>query len=219
MHVSVFDLFKIGIGPSSSHTVGPWWRPSTLSRLPARGQLQQTASVTVELFGSLAATGIGHATDTAVLLGLAGHSPDNVPPKPPSSCWTRCTPAASCRCWAHPTRFTTQRQMLLRRKSLPRHPNACAWRRTMRPAACCTKPPTTRWAAALSKMKPACAWAPPGPPLAQPDAAVPYTYRSASQLLSACQAHGLSIDALAWANECAQREPSAVTEGWTASGR
>ncbi|MEG2046702.1 MAG: serine dehydratase beta chain, partial [Comamonas sp.] len=82
MHVSVFDLFKIGIGPSSSHTVGPMVAAQHFAQaLHTSGQLLPTACVTVELFGSLAATGIGHATDTAVLLGLAGHSPDSVPPE------------------------------------------------------------------------------------------------------------------------------------------
>ena len=79
MAVSVFDLFKIGIGPSSSHTVGPMRaaRMFTL-RLVADGVLERTARVKCELFGSLGATGKGHGSDKAVLLGLAGHEPDTV---------------------------------------------------------------------------------------------------------------------------------------------
>ena len=79
MAVSVFDLFKIGIGPSSSHTVGPMRaaRMFTL-RLAADGVLDRTARVKCELFGSLGATGKGHGSDKAVLLGLAGHEPDIV---------------------------------------------------------------------------------------------------------------------------------------------
>jgi L-serine dehydratase len=79
MAVSVFDLFKIGIGPSSSHTVGPM-RAARLfvSRLLHDGQLALTARVSVALYGSLGATGKGHGTDKAVLLGLAGHEPDSV---------------------------------------------------------------------------------------------------------------------------------------------
>ncbi len=79
MAVSVFDLFKIGIGPSSSHTVGPMRaaRMFTL-RLAADGVLARTARVKCELFGSLGATGKGHGSDKAVLLGLAGHEPDTV---------------------------------------------------------------------------------------------------------------------------------------------
>ncbi|HEX6361750.1 MAG TPA: L-serine ammonia-lyase [Albitalea sp.] len=79
MAVSVFDLFKIGIGPSSSHTVGPM-RAARLfvQRLAQDGDLGRTARVRAELFGSLGATGKGHGTDKAVLLGLAGHEPDTV---------------------------------------------------------------------------------------------------------------------------------------------
>jgi L-serine dehydratase len=79
MAVSVFDLFKIGIGPSSSHTVGPM-RAARLfvSRLAHDGQLGTLARVKAELYGSLGATGKGHGSDKAVLLGLAGHEPDTV---------------------------------------------------------------------------------------------------------------------------------------------
>jgi L-serine dehydratase len=79
MNLSVFDLFKIGIGPSSSHTVGPMlaaYRFSTGIR--DRGDLPKVHSVTVDLYGSLALTGRGHATDKAVLLGLSGEKPDTV---------------------------------------------------------------------------------------------------------------------------------------------
>jgi L-serine dehydratase len=79
MAVSVFDLFKIGIGPSSSHTVGPM-RAARLftQRLGSDGTLPRAARVRAELFGSLGATGKGHGSDKAVLLGLAGHEPDTV---------------------------------------------------------------------------------------------------------------------------------------------
>jgi L-serine dehydratase len=79
MAVSVFDLFKIGIGPSSSHTVGPM-RAARLfvSRLSHDGLLERVARVQSQLYGSLGATGKGHGSDKAVLLGLAGHEPDTV---------------------------------------------------------------------------------------------------------------------------------------------
>jgi len=79
MAVSVFDLFKIGIGPSSSHTVGPM-RAARLFvlRLAHDGQLERTSRVLAQLYGSLGATGKGHGSDKAVLLGLAGHEPDTV---------------------------------------------------------------------------------------------------------------------------------------------
>jgi L-serine dehydratase len=79
MAISSFDLFKIGIGPSSSHTVGPM-RAARLfaGGLLSSGQLAATASVVCSLYGSLGATGKGHGSDTAVLLGLMGHEPDSV---------------------------------------------------------------------------------------------------------------------------------------------
>jgi L-serine dehydratase len=79
MAVSVFDLFKIGIGPSSSHTVGPMRAARIFAlRLAHDGLTARTARVKAELYGSLGATGKGHGSDKAVLLGLAGHEPDRV---------------------------------------------------------------------------------------------------------------------------------------------
>ncbi|WP_306371034.1 L-serine ammonia-lyase [Nocardiopsis sp. CC223A] len=81
MSLSVFDLFKVGIGPSSSHTVGPMRAARTfVDALRDEGALPRTASVRVELFGSLGATGHGHGSVRAVVLGLAGHAPDTVDP-------------------------------------------------------------------------------------------------------------------------------------------
>ena len=79
MALSVFDLFKIGIGPSSSHTVGPM-RAARLFALRLRDAqlLERTARISVMLYGSLGATGKGHGSDKAILLGLEGHEPDSV---------------------------------------------------------------------------------------------------------------------------------------------
>lgn len=79
MAVSVFDLFKIGIGPSSSHTVGPMRAARMfVHRLEHDGVLARVVRVKSDLYGSLGATGKGHGSDKAVLLGLAGHEPDTV---------------------------------------------------------------------------------------------------------------------------------------------
>ncbi len=81
MAVSVFDLFKIGIGPSSSHTVGPMKAARSFAqRLDRNGMLGKTARIQVGLYGSLAHTGRGHGTDKAVILGLQGESPDTIDP-------------------------------------------------------------------------------------------------------------------------------------------
>jgi L-serine dehydratase len=81
VNTSLFELFKIGIGPSSSHTVGPMRAALRFSsQLASSGRLQRTARVNVDLYGSLALTGIGHGTDRAILLGLLGEAPDTVDP-------------------------------------------------------------------------------------------------------------------------------------------
>ncbi len=81
MAVSVFDLFKVGIGPSSSHTVGPMRAALMFAQgLERDGLLPQVASVRVELYGSLGATGKGHGTDKGVMLGLMGEAPDTIDP-------------------------------------------------------------------------------------------------------------------------------------------
>jgi L-serine dehydratase len=79
MSLSVFDIFKIGIGPSSSHTMGPMNAArSFVELLAARGLLARTTQVSAQLYGSLALTGRGHCTDRAILLGLEGASPDTL---------------------------------------------------------------------------------------------------------------------------------------------
>ena len=84
---SIFDLFKIGVGPSSSHTVGPMiaafrFGNECIERIQPDGKsLESIARVQVQLYGSLALTGIGHATDTAILVGLAGCLPDRTEPE------------------------------------------------------------------------------------------------------------------------------------------
>jgi L-serine dehydratase len=78
---SLFDLYKIGVGPSSSHTMGPMRAACRFaSQLEERGLMRRVVRVQAELFGSLALTGLGHATDRAVLLGLAGHEPATIDP-------------------------------------------------------------------------------------------------------------------------------------------
>ncbi|MBS3904434.1 MAG: L-serine ammonia-lyase [Simkania sp.] len=87
MVVSVFELFSIGIGPSSSHTVGPMRAARRfVEQLQEEGKLDLVGSLTIELFGSLAMTGHGHATDIALLLGLEGSAPEEIDPENVESC-------------------------------------------------------------------------------------------------------------------------------------
>ncbi len=82
MSISVFDIFKIGVGPSSSHTIGPMRAAARFVQrwLDERGVLERTARVRADLYGSLALTGRGHGTDKAVLCGLEGEWPDRIDP-------------------------------------------------------------------------------------------------------------------------------------------
>jgi L-serine dehydratase len=126
MAISVFDLFKIGIGPSSSHTVGPMRAALTfVSGLKTAGKLDQVGAVKAELFGSLGATGKGHGSPKAVILGLAGEAPESVDVD------SIADHVATVR--AHQTiellgektvEFIEKRDLILHRKeSLPYHPN------------------------------------------------------------------------------------------------
>jgi len=88
MELSVFDLFKIGIGPSSSHTVGPMRAARFLGeKLRRHGLLARAAAVRVELFASLAATGRGHRTDRAIVWGLLGEDPETIAPERQEPLW------------------------------------------------------------------------------------------------------------------------------------
>lgn len=81
MGLSILDLFKIGVGPSSSHTVGPMVAANRfVDALHQQGHLENTHQIRIELYGSLAMTGAGHATDTAIMLGLMGEQPDQLNP-------------------------------------------------------------------------------------------------------------------------------------------
>jgi L-serine dehydratase len=78
--ISVFDMLKIGVGPSSSHTLGPWRAAlAFIAELKSMQRFEQTKRVYVELYGSLSLTGKGHATDYAVMLGLSGQDPEYIP--------------------------------------------------------------------------------------------------------------------------------------------
>jgi L-serine dehydratase len=126
MAVSVFDLFKIGIGPSSSHTVGPMKAAcSFVRRLERGGLLDRTAGIRVSLYGSLAHTGRGHGTDKAVMLGLQGELPDRIDPDRIGPMLELIRGREEIRLLGrHPMRFDEKSDLLFRkREKLPHHPN------------------------------------------------------------------------------------------------
>ncbi|MER7455760.1 L-serine ammonia-lyase [Micromonospora sp. NPDC126480] len=124
--ISVFDLFSVGIGPSSSHTVGPMRAARTfVTGLKADGLLADTAGIRAELFGSLGATGHGHGSDRAVLLGLAGEAPETVDTDTVEPRVARIRAERRIALLgAHEIDFDPDRDLVLhRRRSLPYHPN------------------------------------------------------------------------------------------------
>jgi L-serine dehydratase len=129
--ISVFDLFKIGIGPSSSHTVGPMRAARMFAAgLKADGTLAETARVVAELYGSLGATGHGHGSEKAVLLGLAGEDPETVDTATTAE---RVAGIQEARRLAllgsHDVDFDPHHDLVMhRRRSLPYHPNGMIFR-------------------------------------------------------------------------------------------
>lgn len=127
MAVSVFDLFKIGIGPSSSHTVGPMRAGARFVErwLREPGELQRVARMRVELYGSLALTGRGHGTDKAVLLGLEGELPNRIDPDTIPATLERIRSAQRLRLDStHEIDFVEKRDLVFnKRQKLPYHTN------------------------------------------------------------------------------------------------
>ncbi len=126
MAVSVFDLFKIGIGPSSSHTVGPMRAACRFAhRLEERGVLARTVRLRGELFGSLAHTGRGHGTDKAVLLGFEGSEPDRCDPDQIPATLTRIRTDKRLRLYGHHDIGFDEKTDLVfnKRQKLPYHSN------------------------------------------------------------------------------------------------
>ena len=131
MNTSLFEIFKIGIGPSSSHTVGPMRAALEFVRkLEEKNILEQVRRVQVDLYGSLALTGHGHATDRAVLLGLSGELPDQVDPAKIGALISGIRTAHSLLLGGiHAIPFEESTDLLFHKdKTLPAHPNGMSFR-------------------------------------------------------------------------------------------
>ncbi len=125
MTLSVFDIFKIGIGPSSSHTVGPMRAARNFARaLQAGNLLPRVAALTVDLYGSLAETGRGHGTDMGIMLGLMGEAPDTVVPASISHRMEQVRAAKQLRLWgSHDIAFDPDKAFSYRIRPMVEHPN------------------------------------------------------------------------------------------------
>lgn len=211
MAISVFDLFKIGIGPSSSHTVGPMRAAALFSgALAERRLLERTARLQVRLYGSLSATGVGHGSDRAVIMGLMGEWPDQVDP---SSIEPRIAELLASGQLSLGGRvsigFDWSRDMLLLDENLPYHPNAMT---------------LSAFAADGSLLHENTYYSVGGGfvvdaeqaasgQLDQDHTQLPYDFNSAEELLSLCKAHGLRVSELMMANEKAWRSEAEIRSG------
>ena len=210
---SVFDLFKIGIGPSSSHTVGPMVAARTFAAgLDSDGVIETVCEVRCELFGSLGATGRGHGSDKAVILGLMGERPETVD-----------TGSADQRVAAIRERgqlpllgtrniaFKDRVHLVLhKRRSLPFHPNGMRFTATDATG----RVLADRYFYSVGGGFVVDDQAARGEDPLKPDAVtVPYPFSSGRQLLASCAANGLDISTLMMENEKARSAESEVREG------
>ncbi|MFG6431381.1 L-serine ammonia-lyase [Roseateles sp. LYH14W] len=215
MAVSVFDLFKIGIGPSSSHTVGPMRAARLFGlRLQHDGLLEKVQRVQVILYGSLGATGKGHGSDKAVLLGLAGHEPDTVDVEAIPALLDVIRAGDLNLVGQHKVTFDEAKDLIFkRRETLPFHANG------MRCIAFDAEGAelanriyysvgggfvvSDEVAADGSKQK-----------VIAPDTTVlPYPFKSGDELLVLTQRHGISIAELMRRNECHWRSEAEIDAG------
>ncbi|MEV1315999.1 L-serine ammonia-lyase [Micromonospora arborensis] len=210
--ISVFDLFSVGIGPSSSHTVGPMRAARTfVAGLKADGLLTDTARVQAELFGSLGATGHGHGSDRAVLLGLAGESPETVDTDTVGSRVERIRAERRINILAaHEIDFDPDRDLTLhRRRSLPYHPNGMTFVAYDR-AGAEVRSRTYYSVGGGFVVDEAAA----GADRIKPDSTVVrYPFLTGAQLLAQTTATGLSISEVMLANERSWRSEADIRAG------
>ena len=212
MTISAFDLFKIGIGPSSSHTVGPMRAAGMFAAsLAADGVLGRVAGIRAELFGSLGATGHGHGSVKAIVLGLSGERPETVDPEAAEPMAARVAETGRLR--LPPGReiaFDPAEDIVLhRRRRLPFHSNA------MRFAAV---DEADREIAARTYYSVGGGFVlgedETGAPRIVPDATpVPYPFLSGAELLAQARRSGLPISGVMLANEVARRPEAEVRAG------
>ena len=208
MSLSTFDVFKIGVGPSSSHTMGPMRAAREFAqRLASAGLLEKTSEVIIRLYGSLALTGSGHGTDRAVLLGLTGEDPRTVDPDSMEPALLRIRSSGQLALLGrHVIAFDEPMQLLfMRAERLPRHTNGMRF---------------TALDASGTRLAEEEYYSLGGgfivrgddPEDAGPATAPPYPFASGAQLLALCREHGLEIFELMLANERTWRTPLQIRE-------
>ncbi len=215
MMTSLFDLFKIGIGPSSSHTVGPMRAARRfVVELETAGLLQETARVMVELYGSLALTGLGHGTDRAILLGLTGEQPDKVDPAAIDGIVRTIREEKGLRLLGkHAVRFEEANDLAWHRaEALAGHPNGMRYTGFDASGAVLRQQTFYSIGGGFIRAE--------GEDVATGASAnIPYSFRSAAELMEIAERNRLSIWELILANESVARSEAGVRTGiqaiWT----
>lgn len=221
---SIFDLFKIGVGPSSSHTVGPMiaafrFGKDCVDRLDSSSvSPPKIGRVQVQLYGSLALTGVGHATDTAIVVGLAGCLPDRTEPEViQSTALDVRTTKQMLLNGRVALSFDEKTDLLwLRRETLPQHPNAMQFMAFTDDGETFFEDQyfSTGGGFVYSKAEFEQQFqnARPASLTATLDVEdwVPFAFRSAKELLQLCRDSGLTIEALIQRNELAKRSESEI---------
>jgi len=212
MAVSIFDLFKIGIGPSSSHTVGPMRAACLFARALERQEIiDAVAGLKLELFGSLGHTGRGHGTDRAVLMGLEGHLPDEIDPDHIPARMEEISAGGEIRLLdRQPVPLDLMRDMVFhKRQTLPHHSNGMRFR---------------AFDADGGELIRRDYYSVGGGFVVNPDEAaadrivadtsdVPYPFFSGDELLGLCHRHELRIGEVMMANEQAWRSEQEIRDG------
>ncbi|UCH75502.1 MAG: L-serine ammonia-lyase [Rhodospirillales bacterium] len=212
MSLSIFDLFKIGIGPSSSHTVGPMWAANRfLLELESRKLIDATDGVEVSLYGSLALTGRGHATDKAIILGLSGETPDATDPDEADALVDRVRESGTLRLGGRkPLPFREPEHLLFHvDKLLPKHPNGMRFVALNAAGRAIHQDIyySIGGGFVVSEAEAEAGGAPAGVNIE-----VPYPFDSAAELLEIGQATGLSIARIVIENETAWRSEDETLE-------
>ncbi|TXH71111.1 MAG: L-serine ammonia-lyase [Thiothrix sp.] len=211
MAVSVFDIFKIGIGPSSSHTVGPMRAANYfLQRLRERRLFQQVDRIQAELYGSLGATGKGHGSDKAVLLGLEGSEPETVDTqKIPQRMQGIIDQQVLQLGGERRLSFNYATDLIFhRRKSLPFHPNGMIFH-AFDAKGQCLQSNTYYSVGGGFVVNPESA----EEPIVADTTVQPYPFKTGKQLLALCKEYGYSISQLMLFNEQAWRSEAEIRAG------
>ena len=210
MAISVFDLFKVGIGPSSSHTVGPMRAAATIAQaLTDQHLLSQTRRVEVRLYGSLSATGIGHATDRACVMGLMGEWPDRVDPTSINARIQQLRESGQLLlAGSQEIAFNWHADLLLLDESLPYHPNAMSLHAYGDKGLLSEQTYYSVGGGFIIEAAEAASGIAPSS-----DVELPYDFSSAVELLALCNKHGLRVSELMMANERAWRSDEEIRSG------